>query len=116
MKSILATIILVLPLSIFAQGPNANINPPSQEQQQSSESFLGSNSNKTDKETTECKDCEAVKKALKESRVSFEHHHRKSFSIKKWTTKFLGRMNMKKKMFVHRKKIRTNYEICFNWN
>ena len=117
MKNILAITILVLPLSIFAQGPNANINPAIQmkvQEQKSLGNVLGSEENNNSK-TTGCKDCDVVKKAIKASYAASGSHHRKSFSMKKRGNKFLERMHMKK-IFAHRKKIRTNYEICFTWH
>lgn len=95
---------------------NQQANPPAQvQQQQSSGSFFGAEKNKQEK-TTGCKDCDAVKKAIKESHASSVHSYGGSFSIKKWGNKFSARMHMKiKKMFAHRKKIKTSYDICFNW-
>jgi len=94
---------------------NQQANPPAQVQQQTSGSIFGSEENNQVK-TTKCKDCDAIKKAIRESHASSGSHYRTSFNIKKWGNKFSGRMRMKmQKMFAHRKKIRTNYEICFNW-
>ena len=94
---------------------NAQANPPAQVQQKSSGSFFGSNENDNSQGKVHCKDCDAVKKALRASQTS--SHHRNPFNMKKWGNKFSARMNMKmKKIFAHRKKIKTSYEVCFNWH
>ena len=89
-------------------------NPPAQ-QQKSSGNVFGSEDNSSDQ--ANCKDCEAVKKALKAAHSSSGIHHSKHRGIKTWGTKFSGRMNLKmKKVFAHRHKVRTSYETCFNWH
>jgi hypothetical protein len=144
MKSLLIIIALTLPLGVFAQGnivnaqmqaqnvnyydninddnnpiqtniANQQANPPAQEQ--SSGNSFGSEENNQTK-TTGCKDCDAVKKALAAAHASSgARHHQRSFGMKRWAKTFAGRMDMKmKKVFAHRKKIRTSYEFCFNWH
>jgi len=93
-------------------------NPPVQvQQQQSSGSIFGSEENNQSK-TTGCKDCDAVKQALKASHISSgTGYQKKSLGIKQWSRTFSGRMYMKmKKTFAHHRKIRTSYEVCFNWH
>ncbi len=146
MKPLLIISTLTLPLGVFAQGnivntqvktqnvnyydqvdinndnnpiqtnlENQRVNPPAQ--QQSSGSFWGTGTSDNTNERVHCKDCDAVKAALKASRSSSGTHHGNSFNMKKWGNKFAGRMNMKmKKLFAHRQKVKTNYEVCFNWH
>ncbi len=89
-------------------------NPPAQEEeQQSSGSFFGSNTNNN----KPCDDCDEVKQAIKISHASSGgSHHRKSFSMKKWSRTFSGKMNLKmKKMFAKKYKTKTSFAACFNW-
>ena len=147
MKTLIIITALTLPLGVFAQSNNINpqvqiqnvnyydninddnnsiqtniqnqqANPPAQMQQESQgSSFWGTGTNDNTSEKVHCKDCDAVKAALKASRATSGAHHGNSFNIKKWGSKFAGRMNMKmKKLFTHRQKVRTNYEVCFNWH
>jgi hypothetical protein len=115
MKKFFLTTALTLLFSIFMQG--YSINPKVQVPQLSSEDISGANqTDNSHAKTTGCKDCDAVKQAIKASHASSGHPHRKSFSMKKWGNKLSGRMHMKmQKMLAHRKKIRTSYEICFDW-
>lgn len=146
MKSLLIITSLFVTLSVaeaFAQGPNTNaaqnlrvqnqiqnINndeetvnfdnniirvnlenqPPVQQGRGSLENNVVSGNSKP------CTDCDKVKQAIKLSHVSSGERHKKSFSMKKWSRKMEGRMNLKmKKIFSHKTKIRTNFGICFNW-
>ena len=162
MKNFLIISALTLPIGIFAQGPNTNIqinpqaqsqninyydqindnnnslgnanakindainpiqlnignfqqqaNPPVQEQQQSSGSFFGSNSN----DNKPCDDCDEVKQAIKASKnYSSGMSYGKSFSMKKWTKKISGKADMKlRKMMAQKKKVKTSFDCCFNW-
>lgn len=92
-------------------------NPPAQEQQGSS---LGNifGSNEDVQQEKPCTDCDEVKKAIKLSYASSGgSYHRKSFSMKKWSRTFSGKMNMKmKKMFAKKYKVKTSYSLCFNWH
>ena len=93
-------------------------NPPAQvQQQQSSESVFGLNEKDNNHEKVYCKDCEAVKKALAAAHASSGASHRgKAFSMNQWSKKISGSMYMKmRKTFAHHKKVKTSYEICFNW-
>ena len=100
---LLLIITLALHLGAFAQGPNTNINPTAQ-------SFV--------ENEKPCKDCDMVKQAIKAANTSSGgNHYKRSFGFKKWSKAFSGKMNLKlKKMFAHRKKLKTNYETCFNWH
>ncbi len=152
MKNVLLITALTLPIGIFAQGPNVNINLPVQSQmqntnyfnqidinndnnpiqtnlgnqqmnpsaqvkQQSTGNIFGSEENNKSK-TTECKDCDAVKKALKASYASSSGtRHNKSYSIQQWSRMMEGKINIKmKKVFGRRYKSKTSYAVCFNWH
>ena len=94
-------------------------NPPAQVQQKKeSGSIFGSEENDNSQNKVKCKDCEEVKKAIAAAHSSSGvSHHRKSFSVKQWSNRFSGRMNMKmKKMFAHEYKVKTSYAMCFNWH
>ena len=94
-------------------------NPPAQVQQKKeSGSIFGSEENDNSQDKVKCKDCEEVKKAIAAAHSSSgANHHRKSFNIKQWSHQFAGRINMKmKKVFAHHRKIKSNYEVCFNWH
>ena len=94
-------------------------NPPAQVQQKKeSGSIFGSEENDNSQVNVKCKDCEEVKKAIAAAHSSSgASHHRKSFSMKQWSHQFAGRTNMKmKKVFAHHRKIKSNYEVCFNWH
>lgn len=89
------------------------VNPPIQEQQQSSiGNIFGSdlNNNKP------CTDCDEVKAAIKVSYSSSGISHGKTFSMKKWTKKISGKADMKlRKMMAQKKKVKTSFDCCFNW-
>ena len=94
-------------------------NPPAQVQQKKeSGSIFGSEENDNSQGKVKCKDCEEVKKAIASAHASSGvSHHRKSFSVRQWSNRFSGRMNMKmKKMFAHKHKVKTSYAMCFNWH
>ena len=147
MKTILLLSTLTLPLGLSAQGnanPQAQIqnvnfyvqgntdnslndnNPiqtnldyqqenPQVQQQKSFGNFFGSEDNSSD--PAYCKDCEAVKAALKAAHSTSGVRHARHRGIKTWGNKFSGRMNLKmKKMFARTHKVRTSYETCFNWH
>ena len=88
-------------------------NPPVQ-QQKSSGNFFGSGDNSSD--PAYCKDCEAVKAALKAAHSTSGVRHARHRGIKTWGNKFSDRMNLKmKKVFGHKYKVKTTYSVCFNW-
>ena len=147
MKKILFITILALPLGIFAQENNANPQVKIQtanyfgelnnandiiqadignqqaaapaQAQQSSGNFFGSeeSDNSQAKSTAGCKDCDAVKAAVKASHAASKHKHRNIFSVNAWRKKASARTNLKmRKIFAHKRKIKCNYEVCFNWH
>lgn len=101
---------------IQADQKNQQAVPPAQVQQ-SSGNFFGSEErdNSQAKSTAGCKDCDEVKKAIKEAHLSSGSHHKKSYGIKKWSRAFSSRMKMKK-IFARKYKVKTTYAICFNWH
>jgi hypothetical protein len=113
--------------SIQTHTGNQQANPPVQDQQfaeadppsggQSSGNVFSSDENNKPK-TTGCKDCDAVKQALKASQASSSgSQHKKYYSIKQWSKIVEGKMNLKmKKVFANRYRARTSYAICFNWH
>lgn len=98
-------------IQMQANTGNQGWNPPVQvQQQQASGSIFGENENNS------YNDYSAVKEKFTTLHVSSASHHRKNFTVKNRVNKFSGRMRMKmQKMFAHRKKIRTTYEVCFKW-
>ena len=148
MKKILIITALSLPLGVFAQGNNVNpqvqnmphgnqlqntnyydnindnnnpiqanisnqqANPPIQQ------SFFGSGTNDNTNGKVRCKDCEAVKAALKAVHHSPAGIHKRSpWRIKKRLKKIPGKINLRmQKIFSHKKKVRTTYETCFKWH
>lgn len=134
---------MLSPVEAFAQGPNTN-NSPAQGMQAKNKNYYiqinnGNNmisqtvnlpsyqqqagglvslfgSNKTNEGP--CADCDNVKKTIKLSHASSGGgSYKKSFSMKKWSRTFSGKMHMKmKKTFVRKHKVRSSYSLCFNWN
>ena len=95
-------------------------NPPAQAQHSALGNLFGSNSEDNDPQakTTGCKDCDAVKNALRSARSSSGASHRgRSMGIKRWSKTFSGKLNMKmRKAFTRTHKVKTSYAICFNWH
>ena len=110
MKNFLIITALILPIGMFAQGLNTNFSPPAQVSQMQNANYYDQVENDSVHKKTPCNDCDEVKDVIKANRSSSGS---KSFGMKKWINKFPARMNRKiKKVFSHRKKVRTNYEIC----
>lgn len=137
MKNLLFITSLTLPIGTFAQNMQqqavnyydqindnnniiqmnnpGNYNPPAQVQQQTTQgSFFGSENNNE----KPCNDCDEIKQAIKASHASSGgSYHRKSFSMKKWSRTFSGKMHMKmKRAFAKKYKVKTSYSFCFNWH
>ena len=88
---------------------------PAQGVPQSGWNPFGSVENNNDKP---CNDCDEVKQAINASHASSGgSYNRKSFSMKKWSKTFSGKMKMKmKKTFAKKYKVKTTYSLCFNWH
>ena len=96
---------------------NQDANPPPQVQQQRTNGSVFGSEDNTPPKTTGCKDCDAVKKAITASHASSGSHRGSSFSMKKWSKRFLAKTRIKmQRTFAHHKKIKSSYEVCFNWH
>lgn len=133
------TIALSLPFGLFAQGPNTNINPqqiilnanqfvvpqlsqnynPQNPQIQTIQKEQGLAVGVENNNNKPCDDCAEVKAAIKASKNysgSTGVYVGRKFSFNAWTKRISGRTRIKmKKIFFHRKKVKTNYDICFFW-
>lgn len=138
MKKVIVITVLTLPIAIFAQGQNKNVQLNSQMQahsvnyfiqvnnddatqqknpsssQQAGWSIFGTENNKN----KPCSDCEEVNTAIKAAKTkpasSGKSNYKKS-SGKKWGKRFAYNFNLKaKKMFSRKYKAKTTYSACFN--
>lgn len=93
-------------------------NPAAEQQGISLGNFFGSDGNDDAQQNKPCTDCDEVKQAIKASHVSSgEGYHKKSFSMRRWSKTFSGKVNMKmKKTFARKYKAKTSYALCFNWH
>jgi len=129
---------LTLSVGVFAQRSNTGINPqvnysdqlsdnnfaqaklPANDDAQVQSQAAGGNPafGISGKEKKPCDDCAEVKAAIKASKSISSHggYVGRKFSMSAWHQKVSGRTSMKlRKIFSRSRKVRTGYDICFNW-
>ncbi len=92
-------------------------NPPAQQGSSLGNIFGSVENDNQQAKKPYCKDCEEVKKAIAAAHSSSGSHHRKAGGLKKWSKKFSYNTRVKmKKIFAHKYRPKTSYEVCFLWH
>ena len=99
---------------IQAQVNVAEVQEYNQQVSPGSSSFFGSSENRE----SDCKDCEAVKKALRDSHAASRGNpHGKIYLRNGWYEKMNGRIHISWRKNFHRSyKAKTSYALCYNWH